>query len=48
MLETQNNNLPACRFYEHCGFTLSGFDRNLYKGINKDTEEIALYWYLLF
>jgi len=48
MLETQNNNVPACRFYEHCGFTLGGFDRYLYKGIHKDTEEIALYWYLLF
>jgi len=48
MLETQNNNVPACRFYEHCGFTLGGFDTYLYKGINKDTEEIALYWYLLF
>ena len=48
MLETQNNNVPACCFYEHCGFKLGGFDKFLYKGISKDTEEIALYWYLPF
>jgi ribosomal protein S18 acetylase RimI-like enzyme len=48
MLETQNNNGSACRLYESCGFELGGFDRYLYKGINPDTEEIALYWYLLF
>jgi ribosomal protein S18 acetylase RimI-like enzyme len=47
MLETQNNNVAACRFYERCGFKLGGFDRYLYKGISKNTEEIALYWYLL-
>ena len=48
MLETQNNNVQACHFYEHCGFKLGGFDTNLYKGINENTEEIALYWYLIF
>lgn len=48
MLETQNNNVKACRFYESCGFRLRGFDTYLYKGINSDTEEIALYWYLVF
>jgi streptothricin acetyltransferase len=48
MLEAQNNNLAACRFYERCGFQLAGFDRLLYKGITPDTDEIALYWYLLF
>jgi ribosomal protein S18 acetylase RimI-like enzyme len=47
MLETQNNNLPACKLYERCGFRLAGFDQFLYKGIDKDTDEIALYWYLL-
>jgi len=47
-LETQNNNVNACRFYERCGFQLGGFDSQLYKGINRDTDEIALYWYLQF
>jgi len=48
MLETQNNNVAACRLYERCGFVLGGFDRYLYKGLIPDTEEIALYWYLVF
>jgi ribosomal protein S18 acetylase RimI-like enzyme len=47
-LETQNNNVAACRFYERCGFRLGGFDRYLYRGVMNDTEEIALYWYFLF
>lgn len=48
MLETQNNNVAACQFYERCGFKLCGFDTHLYKAINPDTDEIALYWYLMF
>ena len=48
MLETQNNNVAACRLYESCGFKLAGFDRCLYKGLHPDTDEIALYWYLVF
>jgi ribosomal protein S18 acetylase RimI-like enzyme len=48
MLETQNNNVAACRLYESCGFKLAGFDRYLYKGLNPATDEIALYWYLRF
>jgi streptothricin acetyltransferase len=47
MLETQNNNVAACRLYESCGFTLGGFDRYLYKGLHPATDEIALYWYLM-
>lgn len=46
MLETQDDNVPACRFYEAYGFELGGFDRLLYKGLKPDTEEIALFWYL--
>lgn len=45
MLETQNNNVGACRFYESCGFKLGGLDRYLYQGIDPQTEEIALFWY---
>lgn len=48
MLETQNNNVAACRFYESCGFILGGFDLYLYKGLKRLTDEIALYWYLIF
>ncbi len=48
MLETQNNNVAACRLYASNGFMLAGFDRCLYRGLHPDTDEIALYWYLLF
>ena len=48
MLETQNNNVPACKFYEDCGFQLKGFDIYLYKGLDSSTDEIALYWYMIF
>ena len=47
-LETQNNNLNACRFYERQGFELGGFDRFFYRGLCPDTREIALFWYLPF
>jgi streptothricin acetyltransferase len=48
MLETQDDNVPACLLYQSCGFVLSGFDRNVYKAINPSTKETALYWYLIF
>lgn len=48
MLETQDVNVPACRFYENFGFRLRGFDTYLYKGFNPATDEIALFWYLIF
>ena len=47
MLETQNDNVAACKFYEDNGFSIKGFDFNLYKGINKRTNEFALYWYYI-
>ena len=46
MLETQNNNVPACVLYEKNGFVLGGYDKNLYKAIDPQTREIALFWYL--
>jgi streptothricin acetyltransferase len=46
-LETQDNNVPACRFYEKCGFVLGGFDLYAYKNLD-NASEIALYWYLIF
>jgi ribosomal protein S18 acetylase RimI-like enzyme len=48
MLETQDDNVPACTLYQSAGFVLSGFDSNVYKAINPDTKETALYWYLIF
>jgi streptothricin acetyltransferase len=48
MLETQDDNVPACTLYQSSGFVLSGFDRNVYKAINPETKETALYWYLIF
>lgn len=48
MLETQDDNVPACMLYQSCGFVLSGFDRNVYKAITPYTNETALYWYLMF
>jgi ribosomal protein S18 acetylase RimI-like enzyme len=48
MLETQDDNVPACMLYQSCGFVLSGFDRNVYKAIRPHTNETALYWYLIF
>jgi ribosomal protein S18 acetylase RimI-like enzyme len=47
-LETQSNNVTACRFYESCGYQLGGFDRDLYRGVDEGTAEIALFWYLHF
>lgn len=48
MLETQNNNLGACRLYQDYGFVLGGIDRMRYRGIDPETEEVALFWYLMF
>jgi ribosomal protein S18 acetylase RimI-like enzyme len=48
MLETQNINVPACRFYERFGFRLKGFDTQVYQALMPETEEVALYWYLIF
>ncbi|AZC24476.1 GNAT family N-acetyltransferase [Pseudomonas sessilinigenes] len=48
MLETQNNNLGACRLYERCGYVVGGVDRLRYRGIDPQTREVAIFWYLLF
>src|SRR6476620_2433562 len=48
MLETQDDNVPACTLYQSSGLVLSGFDRNVYKAIHPDTKDTALYWYLIF
>ena len=48
MLETQNNNVAACKFYEKCGFVIGGFDFLVYKGLDIENDEVAIYWYLYF
>lgn len=48
MLETQSNNVNACKFYKSCGFEIGGFDHYLYQGIHKNSDEIAIFWYLIF
>jgi ribosomal protein S18 acetylase RimI-like enzyme len=48
MLETQHINVAACRLYAECGFRLRGFDTHLYRATLPETEEIALFWYLVF
>lgn len=47
-LETQNNNVAGCKLYQQCGFELAGFDSQLYGGVMPGTDEVALYWYLIF
>ncbi len=47
MLETQDNNVGACRFYQNCGFVLRGFDTALYHNSAECRDEIALFWYLV-
>jgi ribosomal protein S18 acetylase RimI-like enzyme len=48
MLETQNNNLGACRLYERCGYVIGGIDHLRYRGIDPNTAEVALFWYRMF
>lgn len=48
MLETQSNNLAACRLYERYGFVMGGVDHWRYRGIDPHTQESAIFWYLMF
>ena len=46
-LETQDNNLLACRFYAKCGFVIGAVNTMLYRNFS-DNEELAVFWYLQF
>jgi GNAT superfamily N-acetyltransferase len=46
MLETQDINLAACRFYQRCGFILGGVDTMLYRNF-PNCKEKALFWYII-
>jgi len=45
-IETQNINVPACRFYRSQGCELGGIHRFFYAGIPLVAHEVALFWYL--
>lgn len=48
MLETQTNNVPACKFYAQVGFQLVGVNETFYTNRDHQRREIALFWsYLL-
>ena len=48
-LETQDNNLLACRFYAKCGFVIGAVNNMLYKNFEKPwSDECAIFWYMRF
>jgi streptothricin acetyltransferase len=44
MLETQTNNIPACRFYAKMGFELVGINTLFYSNRDIERDEIAIFW----
>ena len=46
LLETQSNNVAACRFYQSCGFQLVGFNTMLYTNDDIGRQDVALFWCL--
>lgn len=48
-LETQDNNVLACRFYAKCGFSIGGANTMFYKNFPKPyCDETAVFWYMHF
>lgn len=45
-VETQNNNVPACRFYQRQGCTLGEINRYHYVTHRLFADEVMLVWYL--
>ena len=45
VLETQTNNLSACRFYQAMGFQLCGLDDHFYSNDDIGVQEVALFWW---
>jgi ribosomal protein S18 acetylase RimI-like enzyme len=45
MLETQTNNLAACRFYQAIGFKLCGLDDHFYSNDDIGVKEVAIFWW---
>lgn len=46
-LESQSNNVAACRFYKRYGFKFGGYDEYLYRGIPQNKQETAFFWYFM-
>ncbi|KAM0451210.1 hypothetical protein ACHAPV_010056 [Trichoderma viride] len=46
-LESQSNNVAACRFYKRYGFKFGGYDEYLYRGIPQNKRDTALFWYYM-
>ena len=44
LIETQSNNLPACRFYAALGCELAGLNEALYSNQDVERNEVALFW----
>lgn len=48
-LETQDDNLLACRFYAKCGFVIGGVNTLFYANLPApQCNEAAIFWYLQF
>ena len=45
-IETQNVNVPACRFYSKQGCHLGEYNRYAYVGRPEVAREVMLVWYL--
>lgn len=46
MLETQTNNVPACKFYARMGFQLVGINVAFYGNRDLEKDEVAIFWSL--
>jgi streptothricin acetyltransferase len=44
LLETQNNNINACRFYQAVGFRLCGINDHYYTNDDLGKGEVAIFW----
>jgi streptothricin acetyltransferase len=44
LLETQSNNVPACRFYMRMGFRLVGLHETYYTNHDLERDQFALFW----
>lgn len=44
VLETQTNNINACRFYAHIGCFLTGINDTYYSNRDLEAREVALFW----
>lgn len=44
LVETQTNNVPACRFYERMGCHLVGINDHYYTNRDLEAGEVAIFW----